>query len=66
MKPRKDQTEEQRIIRDMGVLMLKYMKDDGDKSLELKKLWKICPHGYKNFTAFYKKVLRLASKSVTS
>ena len=32
MKPRKDQTDEQRVMRDMGALMLKHMKDDGDKS----------------------------------
>ena len=55
---RKDQTEEQRIMRDMGALLLSYMHEGGDKSFELKKLWRICPHGYKDFRSFYMNTLR--------
>ena len=52
-------------MRDMGALLLSYMPEGGDKSFELKKLWRICPHGYKNFRSFYKKTLSHVSKTVT-
>jgi len=63
---RKDQTEEQRIMRDMGALLLSYMPEGGDKSFELKKLWRICPHGYSNFISFYNATVRLTLKSSNS
>ena len=53
MKPRKDQTEEQRIMRDMGAMILRYRPKGADRKLELNKLWQMCPHGYKNFESFY-------------
>ena len=64
MKPRKDQTEEQRIMRDMGAMLIRYMPHGGDMRFELKKLWRICPHGYKNFNSFYISTYMLASKSI--
>ena len=66
MKQRKDQTEEQRIIRDMGVMLIRHMPHGGDMSLELKKLWRICPHGYANYITFYNATVRLALKSSNS
>ena len=66
MKPRKDQTDDQRIMRDMGAMMLRYLPKGADMKLELKKLWLICPHGYKNFEAFFWSVLRLTRKTGNS
>ena len=54
MKPRKDQTDDQRIMREMGTMILRYLPKGADMKLELKKLWLICPHGYKNFETFYR------------
>ena len=66
MKPRKDQTEEQRIMRDMGTMIVRYLPKGADMKLELNKLWRICPHGYKNFDAFYLCTYRHTSKSIIS
>ena len=64
MNPRKDHTEEQRIMRDMGTMIVRYLPEGADMKLELKKLWLICPHGYKNFNSFYKCTYVHTSKSV--
>ena len=66
MKPRKDQTEDQRIMREMGGLLLRRMQDGEDKTKLLRKLWRMCPCGYKDFTSFYKATYRLAAKNFNS
>ena len=66
MKPRKDQTDDQRIMREMGGLLLRHMQDGEDKTKLLRKLWWMCPHGYKDFTSFYKATYRLAAKNFNS
>ena len=54
MNPRKDQTDDQRIMREMGALLLRRMQDGEDKTKLLRKLWRMCPCGYKDFNSFYK------------
>ena len=66
MKPRKDQTKEQRIMRDMGALIISKLPDGADKSLALRMFWRKYPYGYANYNSFYKNLLRLASKTVIS
>ena len=46
MKPRKDQTEEQRIMRDMGALIIAKLPEGADKSLALRMFWRKYPYGY--------------------
>ena len=41
MNPRKDQTEEQRIMRDVGMMLLRYLPEGAEMKLELKKLWQL-------------------------
>ena len=64
MKPRKDQTEEQRIMREMRTMILRYLPKGADMKFELNKLWRMCPHGYKNFDAFYIATYLHTSKSI--
>ena len=66
MKPRKDQTEEQRIMRDMGALIIAKLPEGADKRFALRQLWKKCPYGYKNVEAFYRATIRLTRKTGNS
>ena len=65
MKPRKDQTAEQRIMRDMGALIIAKLPEGADKRFALRQLWKKCPYGYKNVEAFYRATIRLPEKQGT-
>ena len=51
-------------MRNMGTMIVRYLPEGADMKLELKKLWLICPHGYKNFNSFYKCTYVHTSKSV--
>ena len=62
MKPRKEQTEEQRIMRDMGALIISKLPEGASKRFALKQLWNKYPYGYKNFEMFYQKAIRSAQK----
>ena len=66
MKPRKDQTEEQRIMRDMGALIISKLPDGADKSLALRLFWSQYPYGYANYITFYNATVRLTLKSSNS
>ena len=66
MKPRKDQTDDQRIMREIGTMIVRYLPDGADMKLELNKLWRICPHGYKDFHSFYVATHRHFLKTINS
>jgi hypothetical protein len=66
MKQRKDQTEEQRIMRDMGALIISRLPEGASGRFALKRLWEMHPYGYKNFNAYFQSVMRLTPKSVNS
>ena len=63
MKPRKDQTEEQRIMRDMGALIIAKLPEGADKSLALRMFWRKYPYGYANMESFYRSTIRLTRKN---
>lgn len=58
-KQRKDQTEEQRIMRDMGALIISKLPAGASKRFALKQFWTRHPYGYKNFEAFNRSLKRL-------
>ena len=63
---RKDQTDAQRIMRDMGAIIISKLPAGASKRFALKQFWTRYPYGYKNFEAFYRALRRLESFSGNS
>ena len=66
MKQRKDQTKEQRIMRDMGALIISKLPEGADKRFALKEFWNKHPYGYENMESFYRSTIRLTRKTGNS
>ena len=63
MKPRKDQTEEQRIMRKFALMVHKLRKAKSANAKlrqTAKDIWRLHPQGYSSFDIFYKTLARVS------